>query len=209
MRRRWLDSGGAAGAAHALDVGTGCGVVAMMLLQARLRVTATDINPAAVRTAQAVAQQQQAGSRFEAVLADIVPPALSGVDLVVWNPPWLPPPSDGSAGASPIDRASYASPELMPRFFAAAHNALRPGGRAVVVWSNFAEAAGLADPSDHPVSNELSTGGRFVLREHIVERVPRGGRLLAGREPRWKAKILTRLNTELWVLERPLSQPYT
>ena len=81
-------------------------MVALMLAQAGLRVTATDINPAAVRTAHAAAAAASPSLEVEAVVADILPSALDGADLILFNPPWLPTPSDGTAGESSIDRAS-------------------------------------------------------------------------------------------------------
>jgi len=58
--QRWLDGGGLAGVGRALDVGTGIGVLAFMMLEASrsLHVTATDINPHAIASIVANAKRQ-------------------------------------------------------------------------------------------------------------------------------------------------------
>ncbi|WP_181685640.1 HemK2/MTQ2 family protein methyltransferase [Halorhabdus salina] len=68
---------------RALDIGTGSGYVAGALAEAGVDVVGTDLNPAACR------QVHEAG--ISAVRANLLDPIRAdAVDLVVFNPPYLP-----------------------------------------------------------------------------------------------------------------------
>lgn len=122
-----------------LEVGTGTGVLALVLARAGARVTATDLEPAAVACARENAARLGLSDRVEVVRADLFPEGAAPVELVVSNPPWLP----GEA-ASPLERAVY-DPDgrFLERLVRALPARLVPGGEAWIVLSDLAERLGL------------------------------------------------------------------
>ncbi len=125
---------------RALDVGTGTGVLALLLARGGARVTATDLSPAAVECARENARRLGLADRLEVVEADLYPEGR--FDLVVCNPPWLP-----HEAVTPLDRAVY---DPGGRFLArlldglAAH--LAPDGEGWLILSDLAELLGLRAP---------------------------------------------------------------
>jgi methylase of polypeptide subunit release factors len=86
---------------HVLDLGTGTGVIGLMLLQrGAARVTAIDRDERAVACAGENAERLGLASRFTAALGEGYPEGR--FDLVVCNPPWLP-----AAPKTRIDRAVF------------------------------------------------------------------------------------------------------
>lgn len=141
--------------AHAADVGTGSGVLALMLAKRFDRVHAIDDNPNAVESVRREVARRDPPPPIEPVTADLLGPA-KDVDLVVFNPPWTPGPVDDL-----LDRAlHYDDVAVFERFFAQAHAALAPGGRVVVLFSNIATL--LTPEAPHPLEAELARG-RFTL----------------------------------------------
>lgn len=74
-----------------LDVGTGCGVIAMMCAQrnADAVITAIDIDAASVEEAAGNFARSLWSSRLEASLLDFSELSLHDVDLIVSNPPYF------------------------------------------------------------------------------------------------------------------------
>lgn len=126
----------------ALDVGTGTGVLALLLARRGARVLATDVEPRAVRCARENAARLALSAAVEVSQADLFPAGGAPVDLVVSNPPWLP-----AAAHTPLDRAVYdPGGAFLERLVAGLPGALRPGGEAWVVISDLAERLGLRAP---------------------------------------------------------------
>lgn len=169
---------------RAIDVGTGCGVLAWMLARAGFgKVAATDVNPNAIESVARDLKRHPAPiTLFEGdLLAGIERP----VDLVVFNPPWIPGPIH-----SPLDQALYFDDDrLFERFFDQARAVLRPGGRVVVLFSDIGS---LVRPDlPHPIETELARGHLRevqVMRRRV--RPPKG----SGRR--------TRERVEVWELAR-------
>lgn len=115
----------APGAATAMDLGCGTGILAAALARARpaLRLLAVDQSTAAVGSARATAAANGLASRIEAIRDDAassLPDA--SVDLVVCNPPF-------HVGAAVVTTAA-------DRLFAAAARVLRPGGELWTVYNS-------------------------------------------------------------------------
>ncbi len=126
----------------AVDVGTGTGVLALLLAQRGARVVATDLEPRAVACARENAAALGLAAAVEVRQADLFPgePA----DLVVCNPPWLP----GEAHST-LDRAVYdPGGRFLSSLLAGLPGALRAGGEAWIVLSDLAERLGLR-PAGH------------------------------------------------------------
>jgi len=115
----------APGAGTALDLGSGTGVLAILLARARpgLEVVASDQSAAAVASAAATAEANGLADRIRVVRDDAADSvADASVDLVVCNPPF-------HVGAAVVTTAA-------DRLFAAAARVLRPGGELWTVYNS-------------------------------------------------------------------------
>ena len=178
----WL-SGAAVSKGLAVDVGTGCGVLALMLARAGFaKVVATDINPYALVGLERDLERQPAPVPIALKQGDLLCEESGPVDLVVFNPPW----TQGEI-RSTIDQALVFEAGLFERFFDQCVNCLAPDGRVAVIFSTIIR---LVQPEvPHPIESELARG-RFVLDERIHRKVkPAPGRR-------------TRERVEVWVLRR-------
>ncbi len=123
-----------------IDVGTGTGVLAILLARAGARVLATDAEPRAVACARENAARFGVEGQVEVIEADLFPPGRA--DLVVMNPPWIP----GEAH-TPLERAVYdPGGRTLGRFLAGLPEHLLPGGEGWLVLSDLAEHLGLRPP---------------------------------------------------------------
>ena len=148
------------GPGRAIDVGTGCGVLAFLLAKAGYRTLATDINEGAVRSVRDDAERLDL--RVTPRKADLLG-GCSPVDLVVFNPPWTP-----GEVVDALDAAHSYPDDLFPRFFEQAAAALKPEGRVVLIFSNLLRLV-LPD-APHPIEVELQ-GDRFTLVDKRQRRV--------------------------------------
>jgi release factor glutamine methyltransferase len=114
-----------------LDVGTGSGFLALRAARRGGRVTAVDVNPAAVGAARANAVATGLDGTVEVVESDLFD-ALGGrrFDVVVANPPYFP-----SDPRTPADRAFHAGADFdwFRRFFAGLGDHVRPGSSVLMV----------------------------------------------------------------------------
>ncbi len=183
----WL-SGYAGARAVAVDVGTGCGVLALMLARAGFdRVLATDINPNAVESVRRELQRRPEPPPIEPRLRDLLGQARTQANLIAFNPPW----TQGEVH-SPLDAALLFEEGLFERFFDQALSHLAPGGRVVLLFSTIMQ---LVQPElPHPILSELERG-RFVLVDKLQRRIrpKRDDRGIRRR---------TRERVELWELAR-------
>ena len=170
----------------AVDVGTGSGVLALMLVRAGFqRVQATDVNPNACESVRRDVARRPEPPAIDVHEVDLLGETAASADLIVFNPPW----TEGPV-ANLLDRALHYDDDLFQRFFDQAHERLAPGGRVVLVFSNVIR---LVQPdAPHPIDTELERG-RFVLVNKRVRRIkpPMGG----PRAPR-----RTKERVEVWEL---------
>ena len=174
---------------HAIDVGTGCGVLALMLCKAGFEsVLATDINANAVESVSRQLQRLPTPRPITLEHGDLVGTDPTPADLIVFNPPWTQRDVDGL-----LDAALYFEDgRVFERFFDQALARLTPEGRVVLIFSNILQ---LVQPDvPHPIEVELARG-RFRLVEKPTRKVKpppdhRGRR-------RW-----TRERVEIWELAR-------
>ena len=83
-----------------LELGTGSGIVALMLASLGATVTATDLNPHAVALARSNAREQDLTIEF--LQGDLFEPVGDRrFDAIVCNPPYLPPGGDYDHPAAP------------------------------------------------------------------------------------------------------------
>lgn len=125
-----------------LELGTGCGLLAILAAKAGAKVVATDINPAALECARANAAVHgvadcidfRHGGFFEPVAGE-------RFNLVIFNPPYLPV-SDEEALGTPLDLAWEAGPDgraVIDRFLNELPEHLVSNGRALFVQSSLSD----------------------------------------------------------------------
>lgn len=171
---------------RAVDLGTGCGVLALMLGRAGFsQVLATDSNPNAVESLRRELLRRPTPPPVTPRCGDLFAGDRGPADLIVFNPPWMQGEVEGL-----LDQALVFEEGLFVRFFDQALPRLSPGGRIVLVFSNVLE---LARPDlPHPIQAELERGRlRLVQRQH---RKVRPSPTPAGQRRR------TREQVELWEL---------
>ncbi|NBE57059.1 methyltransferase, partial [Streptomyces boluensis] len=144
------------GATTAFDIGTGTGVLAVLLAHRGLdRVVATDLEERAVACATENAERLGLGDRVEVRRADLFPEGRA--DLVVCNPPWLP-----AKPRTALDRAVYDPGSAMLRgFLAGARDHLLPGGEAWLIISDLAERLELRGATE--LTDLIEESGLTVL----------------------------------------------
>lgn len=156
--------------ALAFDVGTGTGVLALLLARAGARVVASDLDPRAVASARDSARRFGLDASIEVLEADLFPEGRAR--LVVANPPWLPGAPHGA-----LDRAVYdPGGALLARLVAGLREHLAPGGEAWLVLSDLAERLGLRAPGE--LERAFAAAGlalRFTLEARPDHPRARGG----------------------------------
>ena len=148
----------------AVDVGTGCGVLAMMLNKAGFEgVCATDCNPNALESLRRDLQRQKIDGDFSLFETDLLEAAPGNADVIVFNPPWI----HGHVHSF-LDRALTFDDDLFERFFLQATSKLAPNGRLVLIFSNILQL--LQPEVEHPILAELEKN-RFHLVNKMQRRV--------------------------------------
>ncbi len=171
--KRWPVAG-----KRALDVGTGTGVLGLLLARAGARVTATDISPDAVACARENAQRLAVADKMEVVEADLFPEGR--FDLVVCNPPWLP-----HEAVTALDRAVYdPGGRFLARFLEGLAAHLAPGGEGWLILSDLAERLGLRDEGE--LERQLEAAGLGVAGG--IEAAPRHPRSRDQADPLHEAR---------------------
>ena len=102
---------------RALDLGTGCGVVTLILQRIAWveEVVASDISPNAVYGA--TEEFKRHGLGVEVVCSDLFCELKGSFDLVVFNPPWLPLPKVDNEPRTALDGGNFYPEDLFRRFF--------------------------------------------------------------------------------------------
>lgn len=129
---------------HVLELGTGCGMLAILAAKIGAKVTATDINPAALECARANSIAHGVVDRINFRLGDLFEPVADECfNLVIFNPPYLPVrPEEALDGM--FDRAWEAGPDgraIIDPFLEELPNHLMKGGRALFVQSSLSDIA--------------------------------------------------------------------
>jgi methylase of polypeptide subunit release factors len=135
--RSLRENPGAVRGRRAWDVGTGTGVLAILLARHGATVVATDNDPRAIACARENVERFGLTQQIEIVEADLFPPGKA--ELVICNPPWIP-----ETPVTPMDRAVYdPGSGVLRRFLAGLPEHLAEGGEGWLVLSDLAERLGL------------------------------------------------------------------
>jgi hypothetical protein len=173
---------------QAIDVGTGCGVLALMLCKAGFtQVLATDNNPNAVESVRRELKRRPTLPPIELLHGDLLGEDPTPVDLVVFNPPWV----QGSVEGL-IDQALVFEEGLFERFFEQACARITDEGHIVLVFSNIMQ---LVQPDlPHPILAELERGRLRLVQK--LQRKVKPTKTPSGQRRRTKEKV------EVWELAK-------
>jgi len=124
-----------------LDMGTGCGILAVLAAKKAEKVVAVDLNPHAVRCAKLNAEVHGVADRVDVRLGDLFKPIKKNekFDVIVFNAPYLP--SAPSERKTWIGRAWAGGPtgrKLIDRFIMEASRYLKADGKILLVQSSLA-----------------------------------------------------------------------
>lgn len=174
----------------AMDIGVGSGVLSLLMVQHGFqKVFATDINPNAIVGLQDYMGTTKLSRKIDLDLGHLFGKWTKAVELIVFNPPWLP----ASHDLGSIDQAIYYEENLFPDFFAEAKERLLPDGKLLIVFSNLAQITDLTE--EHPIEKELAEGKRFKLERCFTKSVVAASHKTT-RDQHWRAAE----KVELWEL---------
>jgi len=179
----------------AIDVGVGSGVLSFQMVKYGFqKVFATDTNPNAIIGLTEFIADTKLSRKIELDFGHLFGKWEKQIELIVFNPPWLPklPNEDRS------DESIYYNKNLFPDFFDGAKKRLLPEGKLVILFSNLAQITNLT--KDHPIEKELAEGGRFKLEKYFKKTVKAASEKTK-RDQHWRSSE----EVELWVLTNNLS----
>jgi release factor glutamine methyltransferase len=125
-----------------LEVGSGCGILAVLSAKRARRVVAVDVNPDAAKCTRLNAKANGVSGKVDVVRGDMLGP-LGGearFDVVLFNAPYLPTEDEEPRGW--VDRAwqgGRGGRELIDRFVAQAPEHLKRGGHILLVQSTLSD----------------------------------------------------------------------
>ena len=181
-------------AAHdiAYDIGTGTGLLAIILAQRGVKqVIATDLNPRALACASENFMRLEL-SNIQLQQADLYPTDAPLANLIVCNPPWLP-----AKPSSPLEYAVYDANSAMLRgFLQGAKPHLAEQGEIWLILSDLAEYLQLRTRDE--LLGWLADAGLAV--KYRLDTKPKHGRSQDESDPLYAARSAE--ITSLWCLER-------
>lgn len=115
-----------------LDMGTGCGVNAILAASKSSDVVAVDVNPAAIESAKRNAETNEVGSRVHVLQSDVFQNVSGTFDLMIFDPPfrWFAP--RDMFEVSTTDEGYRA----LQTFFREVPSRLNPGGRILLFFAS-------------------------------------------------------------------------
>ncbi len=175
----------------AFDIGTGTGLLAIILAQRGVKqVVATDLNPRALACAADNLQRLELTS-VELQQADLFPTQQPLANLIVCNPPWLP-----AKPSSPLEYAVYDAKSAMLRgFLQGAGKHLAPQGEVWLILSDLAEHLQLRTREE--LLGWFAEAGLTV--KHRLDTQPKHGRSQDESDPLYAARSAE--VTSLWCLQ--------
>jgi methylase of polypeptide subunit release factors len=172
----------------AADIGTGTGVLAALLAKRGLRVTATDLSPAALACAEDNLGRLGLDKQVSLQATDLFPAGQFG--LVVCNPPWVPAKPHSALDAAVYDPGS----RMLKGFLAGLAAHLVPQGEGWLILSDLAERLGLRSRDE--LQAWIQAAGLRVLSRRDAK--PEHARAMDAADPLFAARSAE--VTSLWRL---------
>lgn len=127
-----------------IDIGTGCGILAIVAAEKSSEIIAVDINPHAVRCAKENASLNHVDDKMHCIRGDLFTTIGSGTkfDLILFNTPYLP--SENASKGSWLERAWSGGPsgrQVIDCFIQEAPNHLKPSGKILMLQSTLSDVA--------------------------------------------------------------------
>jgi release factor glutamine methyltransferase len=125
------------GSDEVLDMGTGCGVQAIVAAERAKRVVATDINPEAVRFAKENIKANGFETKVSVLEGDLFAPLREGLifDVIIFTPPYM-----EGIPKTPFEKALYDPKKAIARrFFKETGRYLKPYGYVQMAYSTIAK----------------------------------------------------------------------
>jgi hypothetical protein len=152
---RWVRNN-ISGFNSAFEVGVGSGAITFLLIKYGIRkLWASDINYNSIISVQNDLERLDIENLVALEHADLFGSFSHKADLIIFNPPWIP-----GETKSILDLGIFYSEDLFQRFFSSAARFLNQDGRIVILFSNFAQIAGIV--SESPIEKEL--GNNYGLK---------------------------------------------
>lgn len=165
----------------AIDVGTGSGILALMLRKAGIpTIHATENNPNALESLRRECDRHPHETPITLYQTDLLKGCPS-CDVIVFNPPWIP-----GIVSDAFDSALYFDDDIFSRFFDQAHSILPKSGSVILLFSNIMTL--LRPDVPHPIEEELKKG-RFVCAQKLQRKI----------KPKDKSKR-TKEKVQIWEL---------
>jgi len=125
-----------------LEVGTGCGILAVLSAKKAKSVVAVDVNPYAIECASRNAQTHRVSEKIDFRCGDLFQPIKKGerFSIILFNSPYLP--SEPNEENSWIGKAWAGGPngrQVIDRFIADAPHWLTDGGKILLVQSSLSD----------------------------------------------------------------------
>ncbi len=125
-----------------LDMGTGCGILAILAADKAQKVVAIDVNPQALRCTQMNAERNGVAERVETRLGNLFEPVIveERFNLVLFNAPYLP--STEEESNAWLDRAWSGGPSgrrIIDRFLSEAPKHITKKGKVLLVQSTLSD----------------------------------------------------------------------
>ncbi len=177
------------GTSIAVDVGTGCGVLAAVLAQRGIdKIIATDLDERALACARENIDRLGLVRRVDVLKANLFPEGR--YDLIVCNPPWVP-----ARPTSPLERAIYdPDSHMLIGYLSGLASHLTPRGEGWLIMSDLAEHLGLRPPGF--LAEAIHNAGLRVLERTTAK--PTHPKALDASDPLHKARSAE--TTSLWRL---------
>lgn len=152
-----------------LDMGCGSGIIAMAAARAGCDVVAADINPAAVKLVKQ--HSSKAGVNIKVVHSDLFSGVKGKFDVIVFNPPYLPP-SSGDVHLSDTEAiATIAGKncEVIVKFLEQARHFLKSNGVILLLLSSLTDSIVEKTIAEHYVKRVVAKQRLFFETLYVYE----------------------------------------
>lgn len=121
-----------------MDVGTGCGILAILAALKASWVLAVDINPSAVRCARVNARRNGVLEKIDFLCGDLFRPLKEEAffDLILFNAPYLPAEKESKDWIEYAWSGGKSGRKIIDRFLNSISSYLKRGGRLLLVQSS-------------------------------------------------------------------------